>query len=126
MTLNSCGNRTNGEDDFKAMFAVNAGKRLGMGFRFDYKYGRGYYDSQSTSHFKYTMWGSYIGDRYQAHLLFSTLHQKATENGGITNDDYIKHPELFLPCCSRTGTETTAYTCSSTTGTMWDSTERCA
>ena len=33
--------------------------------------------------------------RYQAHLLFSTLHQKATENGGITNDDYIKHPELF-------------------------------
>lgn len=41
------------------------------------------------------MWGSYIGDRYQAHLLFSTLHQKATENGGITNDDYIKHPELF-------------------------------
>lgn len=95
VTLNSCGNRTNGEDDFKAMFAVNAGKRLGMGFRFDYKYGRGYYDSQSTSHFKYTMWGSYIGDRYQAHLLFSTLHQKATENGGITNDDYIKHPELF-------------------------------
>ena len=41
VTLNSCGNRTNGEDDFKAMFAVNAGKRLGMGFRFDYKYGRG-------------------------------------------------------------------------------------
>lgn len=25
VTLNSCGNRTNGEDDFKAMFAVNAG-----------------------------------------------------------------------------------------------------
>lgn len=95
VTLNSCGNRTNGEDDFKAMFAINAGKRLGMGFRFDYKYGRGYYDSQSTSHFKYTMWGSYLGDHYQAHLLFTTLHQKVTENGGITNDDYIKHPELY-------------------------------
>ncbi len=95
VTLNSCGNRTNGEDDFKALFAVNAGKRLGVGFRFDYKYGRGYYDAQSTSHFKYTMWGSYLGDRYQAHLMFYTLHQKVTENGGITNDEYIKHPEHF-------------------------------
>lgn len=95
VTLNSCGNRTNGEDDFKAIFAVNANKQLGGGFRFDYKYGRGFYDAQSTSHFKYTMWTSYLGDRYQAHFLFSTLHQKVTENGGITNDDYIKHPELF-------------------------------
>ena len=95
VTLNSCGNRTNGEDDFRALFAVNANKRLGVGFRFDYKYGRGYYNSQSTSHFKYTMWASYLGDQYQAHLLLSTLHQKVTENGGITNDDYIKHPDLF-------------------------------
>lgn len=95
ITLNSCGDRTNGEDDFKAIFAVNANKQLGGGFRFDYKYGRGYYDAQSTAHFKYTMWTSYLGDRYQAHFLFSTNHQKVTENGGISNDDYIKHPELF-------------------------------
>ena len=95
VTLNSCGNRTNGEDDFRAFFAVNANKRLGAGFRFDYKYGRGYYNAQSTSHFKYTMWASYLGDRYQAHLLLNTLHQKVTENGGVTNDDYIKHPEIF-------------------------------
>lgn len=40
ITLNSCGDRTNGEDDFKAIFAVNANKQLGGGFRFDYKYGR--------------------------------------------------------------------------------------
>ena len=95
ITFNSCGNSQNGEDDFKALFAVNAGKRFGTGFRFDYKYGRGYYNSLSTSHFKYTMWASYLGDRYQAHLLLSTLHQKAAENGGITNDDYIRHPEIF-------------------------------
>lgn len=95
VTLNECGNRTNGEDDFKALFAVNAGKRIGVGFRFDYKYARGYYDSQSTSHFGYTMWGSYLGERYQAHLLMSTNHQKVTENGGITNDRYVTHPETF-------------------------------
>lgn len=95
ITLNSCGDKVTGEDDFKAMFAVNANKRLGAGFRFDYKYGRGYYNAQSTSHFKYTMWAFYLGDRYQAHLLFSTNHEKMTENGGITNDDYIKHPEIY-------------------------------
>ena len=95
VTLNSCGDKVTGEDDFKAIFAVNANKRLGAGFRFDYKYGRGYYNAQSTSHFKYTMWASYLGDRYQAHFLFSTNHEKMTENGGITNDDYIKHPEIY-------------------------------
>lgn len=95
LTYNNCGDRTNGEDHFTAKFGVNAGKRLSVGFKFDYLYGRGYYDSQSTSHFDYTMYGSYLGDRYQAHLLMSTNHQKVTENGGITNDNYITHPESF-------------------------------
>lgn len=92
---NECGNKMNGEDHLKALFAANFNKRLGFGFKFDYLYARGYYANQSTSHFDYTMWGSYLGSRYQAHILFSTNHQKQAENGGITNDDYIKHPELF-------------------------------
>ena len=95
LTFNTCGDRQTGEDHFTAKFGVNAGKRIGVGFNFDYIYGRGYYSDQSTSHFNYTMYGSYLGDRYQAHVLMSTNHQKVTENGGITNDDYIVHPELF-------------------------------
>lgn len=95
LTFNTCGDRTDGEDHFTAKFGVNAGKRLGMGFKFDYIYGRGYYSNQSTSHFNYTMYASYLGDRYQAHLLMSTNHQKVAENGGITNDDYIARPEVF-------------------------------
>lgn len=95
LTYNTAGNRTNGEDHFTAKFGVNAGKRLGVGFKFDYIYGRVYYQNQSTSHFNYSMYGSYLGDRYQAHLLLSTNHQKVTENGGITNDNYITHPESF-------------------------------
>lgn len=95
ISYNTCGNRTNGEDHFKTKFAVNAGKRIGMGFLFDYLYGRGYYNAQSTSHTKFALYGSYIGDRYQAHLLFNTLHEKVTENGGITSDLYITHPESF-------------------------------
>ena len=95
LTYNTAGNRTNGEDHFKALFAVNAGKEWGFGFKFDYLYGRGYYSNQNTSHFNYTMWGSYLGERYQAHLLLSLNHQKVAENGGIANDAYITHPESF-------------------------------
>ncbi|MBQ1582164.1 MAG: hypothetical protein II107_06805, partial [Prevotella sp.] len=95
LSYNTCGDRTDGEDHFTAKFGVNAGKKIGLGFNFDYIYGRGYYASQSSSHFNYTMYGSYLGDRYQAHLLFSTNHQKVTENGGILNDEYIIHPESF-------------------------------
>lgn len=95
LNYNTCGNRTNGEDHFTAKFGVNSGKRLGVGFNFDYIYGCGFYQNQSTSHFNYTMYGSYLGDRYQAHVLMSTNHQKETENGGITNDYYITHPESF-------------------------------
>ena len=93
LSYNTCGDKTDGEDHFKALFAVNANKRLGFGMKFDYLYGRGYYQNQSTSHFNYTLYGSYLGDRYQAHLLLSTNHQKVTENGGITKDEYITHPE---------------------------------
>lgn len=95
ISYNTAGSRTNGEDHLKALFAVNAGKRLGLGMKFDYIYGRGYYSNQNTSHFNYTLFGSYLGDRYQAHLLMSTNHQKVSENGGIANDDYILHPESF-------------------------------
>ena len=95
LSYNTCGNRTDGEDHLTAKFGVNSGKRLGVGFNFDYIYGRGFYQNQSTSHFNYTMYGSYLGDRYQAHLLMSTNHQKVAENGGITNDQYITHPESF-------------------------------
>ena len=40
ISYNNCGNRTNGEDHFKTKFAVNAGKRLGIGFLIDYISGR--------------------------------------------------------------------------------------
>ncbi|MBO4826258.1 MAG: putative porin [Prevotella sp.] len=95
LNYNTCGDRTNGEDHLKVRFAVNAGQRIGIGFKFDYIYARGYYANQSAAHFNYTFHTSYLGDRYQAHLLMSTNHQKVAENGGITEDDYITHPEIY-------------------------------
>ncbi len=95
LTYDNCGDKQNGEDRLDAKFAVNVNKRLGIGFQMTYDYARGYYSSQSVSHFNGSIFATYLGDRYNAHFLFSTNHQKATENGGITDDEYIQHPESF-------------------------------
>lgn len=91
----NCGDQTNGEDHIDAKFAVNANKRLNVGFELDYAYARGYYSNQNISHFSGTLFSSYLGDRYQMHFFFNAAHQKASENGGITTDEYITHPESF-------------------------------
>ena len=95
ISYDNCGDKTNGEDHIDALFAVNAGKRLGMGFDLNYAYARGYYSNQNASHFGATFFASYLGDQYNMHAIFSTYHQKVSENGGITDDNYITHPESF-------------------------------
>lgn len=95
ISYDNCGNKQDGEDHIDAKFAVNANKRLGFGFDLDYHYGRGYYQNQNVSHFRATLFSSYRGDRYQMHLLATSYQHKANENGGITNDNYITHPELY-------------------------------
>lgn len=94
LSYDNCGDRTDGEDHLKAIFAANFGKRLGIGFNIDYQYARGYFQDQNASHFDATFFTSYIGDQYQLHAIFSTYHEKASENGGITDDNYITHPEV--------------------------------
>ena len=95
ISYENCGDKQHGEDHIDAKFAINAGKKLGMGFDLDYHYATGYFQNQSTSHFRATLYGSYIGDRYQMHVMASAYHRKATESGGITNDYYITHPEMM-------------------------------
>ena len=94
ISYDNCGDKQNGEDHIDAKFGINANKRLGMGFDLDYYYARGYYQNQANSHFRASLYATYIGDRYQMHVLGSAYHRKATENGGIVNDNYITHPEL--------------------------------
>ena len=85
----------NGEDRFTAKFAVNANKQIGFGFHLDYLYGRGYYNHQNTSQLGFTLYGSILKERYQAHLSLYSNYLKTAENGGIEDDDYIDHPENF-------------------------------
>ena len=49
LSYNKSGDKITGDDRFRAYFATNAGKKFGAGFLFDYLYGRGRYDSQSTA-----------------------------------------------------------------------------
>lgn len=95
VSYDNCGDKTNGEDHIDALFAVNAGKKFGAGFDLNYSYARGYYANQNLSHFGATFFASYLGDRYQMHTMFSTYHQKESLNGGITDDNYITHPETY-------------------------------
>ncbi len=87
------GNKLDGEERFKAFFSVNVNKQLAFGFNFDYLYGRGFYNHQSTSFLKSGLFGSYIGDKYKAHILFNAFNMKMAENGGITDDRYITDPD---------------------------------
>lgn len=89
----SNGNSNDGTDRIRAIFAVNANKRLGVGFKLDYDYARGYYTNTNSSQFGATLFGSYLGEKYQMHAILSTNRQKQAESGGITNDSYITHPE---------------------------------
>jgi len=95
LSYGSCGDKTNGQDLLEAKFAANLNKKFGFGFDLNYLYARGYYQNQSVSHFDATVYAAYHGDRYQAHAILSKYHQKATENGGITKDEYITRPEQF-------------------------------
>jgi hypothetical protein len=93
ITYDNCGDKQHGEDHIEAKFGINANKNLGFGFDLDYHYGMGYYSAQSASHFRTALYSYYTGDKYQMHFLGTLYHRKATENGGIVNDEYITHPE---------------------------------
>ena len=95
ITYHECGDKEHGEDRISALFATNAGKKLGMGFVVDYLYGRGYFQSQNTAHFKGAVYSSYITDSYKAHLLYQLHYLKNSENGGLEDDLYITEPESF-------------------------------
>ena len=92
LTYYKAGSKVDGEEHFKSYFSVNVNKKLAFGFNIDYQYGRGFYTDQSTSHFNGALFGSYLGERYQAHLLYNSFSLKMIENGGIEDDRYITDP----------------------------------
>lgn len=95
LQYHKCGTKENGQDRLRAYFATNINKRTGLGFKADYLYARGYYNSQANSQFGGTLFGYYQGDHYGIHAMASWEHMKMAENGGIESDTYITNPESF-------------------------------
>ncbi|MBQ8050950.1 MAG: putative porin [Bacteroidaceae bacterium] len=93
LAYHKVGNRTNGQERVHAYFASNINKQAGIGMKFDYLYGRGYYNNQANSQFGGTLFGYYLGDRYNMHAFFNYNHLKMAENGGIEDDAYIHDPQ---------------------------------
>ena len=104
LSYNESGDKVTGDDRFRAYFATNAGKKFGVGFLFDYLYGRGRYDNQSTAFMNFSLFSYYRSDKYNYHLLASRYHIKMAENGGITDDEYITNPEKTDGANSNFGT----------------------
>lgn len=92
LTYYKQGGSSDGEERFKAYFAVNANKRLGFGFNIDYVYGRGKYMNQSTALFNGDIFAYYLGDKYNMHFSFVNDNLKVAENGGIIDDRYVTRP----------------------------------
>ena len=93
VTYNWNGSKNTGSDHVKATYTNNAGKRVNFGGIFDYIYGTGYYDAQSTSYMNASAWASYLGDKYNFHFYYQHNFMKTAENGGIENESYITNPE---------------------------------
>lgn len=92
LTYYKQGSSRDGEERFKAYFAMNANKRMGFGFNIDYTYGRGKYSNQSTALFNGDLFAYYHGDKYNMHFSFINNNMKMAENGGITDEGYIRYP----------------------------------
>ncbi len=93
ISYQTAGSRETKEERLLAAMSVSFGKKLNIGFDMDYLYARGYYNSQAAKHMEWVIYGSYIADRHQLHVFINPADYTNAENGGITNDDYISHPE---------------------------------
>lgn len=95
LAYHKVGSSQAGQDRVRAYFASNINKVSGIGFKLDYLYGRGYYNNQANSQFGGTVFGYYLGDRYNLHAYVNANHSKMAENGGIESDAYITNPQSF-------------------------------
>ncbi|MBB4036224.1 hypothetical protein GGR21_002125 [Dysgonomonas hofstadii] len=80
------------EQRFQAEMSMNAGKKLNVGFDFDYIYSRGFYNSLANKGVSYDFYASYIGDKYKMHAFFHNNNFVILENGGVSDTTYISNP----------------------------------
>ena len=95
VTYNRAGGAAKREEQLKILLTSNFGKKLNVGWDFDYIYSRGYYNSSGNKIINYRFFGNYLSDRYEAHAHIRNTNIVNGENGGLINDRNITHPEDF-------------------------------
>ena len=89
------GDKNVSEEMFNGVLTTNFGKKINIGVDFDYTYVRGHYASNSNKMVSIRPFGSYLTDRYEMHTYFRNYNYLNSENGGISNNRYITHPDDF-------------------------------
>ncbi|MDR1456238.1 MAG: putative porin [Tannerella sp.] len=89
------GGSTYREEQLKIFLTSNFGRKINAGGDFDYVYSRGHYQSNGNKMINYRFFGSYRSDRYEASAHVRNFNMVNSENGGLTNDRYITHPDEF-------------------------------
>ncbi len=92
LSYNFGGGRENGQDHFQTIFSANANKRTQVGAMVDYLYSKGSYDYQAAKDFTWGFSGSYTGERFEFLGNFYHFNLLEKENGGITDDAFIRDP----------------------------------
>ncbi len=93
VTYLSGGGGQSTENKLQTELSMNMGKKLNVGFDFDYVYSRGFYQYLSNKQMSYDFYASYIGDKYKMHAFFHNNNFTNVENGGISDTLYITNPD---------------------------------
>lgn len=88
----SGGGGESAENLLNAEISSNFGKKVNVGFNFDYLYARGFYTSLYNKQINYDLQGSYIGDKYKMNAFVANNNFHFSENGGIKDLRYITSP----------------------------------
>ncbi|MBO7337302.1 MAG: putative porin, partial [Paludibacteraceae bacterium] len=82
------------EDNFNALFSVNANKKFNISALVDYMRAMGMYTNQATKQIKAGLWGYYHGKRYEANAAYMYQQFFNEENGGVTSTDYVTNSSM--------------------------------
>ena len=95
VSYQTSGSRQNKEERLQALFALNFGRKLNVGFSVDYLYARGIYASQAAKHTDWILFSNYLSDRHQLHIFINPSFYTNAENGGLDSTMWITHPSLM-------------------------------
>ncbi len=81
------------EERFLAELSMNFGKNLNVGLEGDIISSKGYYNSQAVKSNNWKLYSSYVTDRIELHAFLNSGSITNFENGGITDDNFIREPD---------------------------------